>query len=113
VFAKTEAIRDILESEAFEKYYIDEATEPAVLLLHKNNILTRGAWHVYMNMLARVIRTGKEKEARSEIENIFNSTTKRIKVYKVSTVGRKQGKRILHGEYRPHSLRSTTREVKA
>jgi len=104
MFAKTEMLYDILESEAVEKYYIDDASKPAVLLLQ--GILTNGTWHVYMNMVTRIIRTRKEKEARSKIEEIFNKTTKQIKVYKVSTVGRKQGKRILHGEYKPISLRS-------
>ena len=109
MYAKTEAAFDLLESEALEKYYVDDAPAPAVLLL--NGILTNGVWHVYLNMVARVTRTRSEKEARSKIEDIFNSTTKKIKVFKVSTTGRKRGKRILHGEYKPISLRSTTKEV--
>lgn len=104
MFAKTEAVFDIIENEALEKYYIDDAPQPAVFLL--NGMLTNGVWHVYINMLTRVIRTRKEKEARAKIEEIFNSTTKNIKVYKISTMGRKKGKRTLHGEYRPNSLRS-------
>lgn len=98
---KSDLVFDIIEGEADEKYYIDDAPDPAVLLLTKGNFLARRSWQVYINRLTRVTSTKEESEAREKIEQIFNSCKKRIKVFKVLKYGRRRGEKILHGEYGP------------
>ena len=99
MIARQDIMWDLIVSEADELYYIDEAEDPAFILLHRYNPLTRDSFHLYMNEVGRIISTRSEKEVREKLFQALNSTTKRIKVFKMVRSGRKKDKKILYGEF--------------
>ena len=99
MFGRQEIVWDLIESEADELYYIDESEGPAFILLHRYNPLTRDSFHLYMNHVTRIISTRSEKEVRENLVKALNSTTKRIKVFKMVRRGRKKNKKIFFGEF--------------
>ena len=61
--AMQDCLWSILETEAFERYFINDAEKPAFLILHKYNPLTHGSFELFMNNVARLRRFKTHKEA--------------------------------------------------
>ena len=82
--ATQELIWEILESEACEQYYIDDAKKPAFLLLSKYNPLSHGGFELYMNNVTILGRFKSQKKAEERLIDMLQTTRKSIKVWKVS-----------------------------
>jgi len=96
--AEQKIIWDILESEAWEKYYIDDAERPAFLMLHKYSPLSGGGFELYINSLARVGAFRFEKEARERLLKIMSKANKSVKYYRQSKTGRNRDKKVFFAE---------------
>lgn len=81
---------DILESEACEKYYIDDAELPGFLVLSKWNLLSHGGFELYMNRLSRLGRYRTKKELREKLRFVFSTAKKPLSYYKVDKQGRRK-----------------------
>jgi len=92
---EAEALWDILESEACERYYINDAEKPAFLLLSKWNPLSHGAFEVYMNHIGSIGKFAKKKDAILRLTEGMRTAKKPMTFYKVDKFGRKQGRKQL------------------
>jgi len=91
-------IWELLESEACERYFIDDAEKPAFLLLSKHNPLSHGGFELYMNYVARLGRFSSMKKAEDKLREVISKARRPLKVFKVSKWGRKKGKRQFFAE---------------
>jgi len=73
---------DILETEAFERYFINDAEKPAFLILHKCNPLAYGSFELFMNHVARLGRFKTHKEAIKRLDEAISTANIPIRVYK-------------------------------
>jgi hypothetical protein len=94
-FAMAEALWDILESEACEQYYIDNAEKPAFLLLSKWNPLSHGAFELYMNSIGSLGKFKTKTQAIEHLKEVMRTAKKPLSFFKVDKFGRKSGKKRL------------------
>lgn len=80
--ALQDCLWDILESEAFERYFIGDAEKPAFLILNKYNPLSNGAFELYINYVARLGRFQTHKKAVEKLDMVLSGATKKIHVFK-------------------------------
>ena len=91
----TDLLYDILESEACEKYYINNAEKPAFLVLSKWNPLSHGKFELYMNRVARLGEFKTKKELIAKLLQVMSTANKPKKFYKVDKFGRKRREKVL------------------
>ena len=82
--ATQELLWEILESEACEQYYIDDAQKPAFLLLSKYNPLSHGGFELYMNSVSLIGRFKSQKKAEERLRQGISTAKKSMKIWKVS-----------------------------
>ena len=92
---------ELVESEAYEKYYINDAPEPGILILHKNHFLSDGKFTLLLNHVGIISQTKTEKEIQEKLLELLNKATIHIKVFKISKIGRYKGKKVLFWEGGP------------
>lgn len=102
ILALQDWLWDILESEAFERYFIGDAEKPAFLILNKNNPLSNGAFELYMNSVSRLGRFKTHKKAVEKLDTVLSSAIKKIHVFKQRKKGIANfGKKILYATIEP------------
>ena len=100
--ALQDCLWDILESEAFERYFIGDAEKPAFLILNKYNPLANGAFELYMNHVSRLGRFKTHKKAIAKLDTVLSSAVKRIHVFKQTKKGIANfGKKVLYATIDP------------
>ena len=72
---------EILETEACERYFINEAEKPAFLLLHKHNPLTHGSFELYMNHVSRIAKVKTRQKAIQRLDDMLRTARTPMTVY--------------------------------
>lgn len=85
--ALQDCLWDLLESEAFERYFINDAEKPAFLILHKYNPLSHGSFELFMNHVSRLCRVKTQKQVIEKLDKILSSATIKITVFKQKKKG--------------------------
>lgn len=111
--ALQDTLWDILETEAFERYFINNAEKPAFLILHKWNLLSRGGFELLMNYVARLGRFKTHKEAIARLDQAISTAIIPISVYKQKRRGfLKYGKKQLYATVDPTKPRKAKEELR-
>jgi len=92
----------ILETEADERYFIDDAEKPAFLILGKYNPLTHRSFELYMNNVSRLARCKRYKEIIARLDKILSTAKKPIRVYIQKKRGLSYGKKKLYLTVNPN-----------
>jgi rRNA processing protein Krr1/Pno1 len=88
-----------MESEAPEKFFVNNAEHPAFLLFPKYSFLaTNNKVSLYMNGVSLIANFKTEKLAKERLKQIIENANFPTRVYQVSKTGQKRGKRILFAE---------------
>ena len=93
---------DILETEASERYFIDDAEKPAFLILNRHNPLSHGYFELYMNHVSRVARCKNHKEIIAKLDKILSTARKPIRVYLQKRKGLSYGDKKLYATIDPN-----------
>ena len=93
--AMNDCLWDILESEASERYLINNAEKPAFLLLDKWNPLSHGGYELYMNHVGLLCRVKSKKQALLKLDKMLETARIPMKVWKETKWGFKT-KRVLY-----------------
>lgn len=99
--ALQDCLWDILESEAFERYFINDAEKPAFLILHKWNPLANRAFVLYMNHVSRLCRVKTHRETIEKLDRMLSTAKVKIHVFKQKKKGLTFGKKILYATIDP------------
>jgi len=79
--ALKDCLWDILESEACEKFFINDAEKPAFFILSKYNPLSHGNFELYMSNVAKLGDFKTQKEAREKLKTVIATAKHPIRVY--------------------------------
>ena len=93
--AMQDCLWDILESEASERYFINDAEKPAFLLLDKWNPLSHGGYELYMNHVCLLCRVKSKKQALAKLDKMLETARIPLTVWKETKRGGKT-KRVLY-----------------
>jgi len=97
--SKEELIWSILESEAPEKFYINDAKKPAFLYFPKWHHFAWEKKHtIYMNSIGLLGTFRSRRKAFAKLREIIETANEPVKVYRVSKTGRDKGKRVFFAE---------------
>lgn len=93
---------DILETEAYERYFMDNAEKPAFLILHKWHPLTNRSFELYMNHVSRLARCKSHKEIIARLDKTLSTAKKPIRVYIQKKKGVSYGEKKLYATVNPN-----------
>lgn len=99
--ALQDCLWDILETEAFERYFINDAEEPGFLILHKYNPLIHGSFELYMNHVTRLARVKTHKKAVERLNDILRTAKIPMRVYVQKKKGSRYGNKVLYATIDP------------
>lgn len=99
--ALQDCLWDILETEAFERYFINDAEKPAFLILHKFNPLTHGSFELFMNHVSRLCRVKTHKKAIERLDYMLSTANIPIRVFIQKEKGLRYGEKQLYATIDP------------
>ena len=79
--ALQDTLWDILESEAYLRFFINDAEKPAFLLLHKWNPISCGGFELYMNHVTCLGKFKSEKKALARLDEAISNAKIPIRVH--------------------------------
>lgn len=100
--ALQDSLWEILETEACERYFINEAKKPAFLLLNKYNPLTHGSFELYMNYVSRIAKVKTRKEAIQRLDDMLRTATIPMTVYVQKKKGLSYGEKQIYATINPN-----------
>lgn len=94
-----EALWEIMEMEAPEKFYADGRDRAAFLLFPKSHWLSvEKGYSLYLNTVGLIKSFSTRKKALERLKEIIESANFPVRVYKVDKYGIKAGERIFFAE---------------
>ena len=92
---------EILESEAWGRFFIDDAEKPAFLILHRHNPFSSGKFELLMNHVGRLGEFNSLKKTLEALDKVLSTATKPKRIYHQKKKGYGYGEKKRYATIRP------------